>query len=548
MKTVERDDVTGAYREPAELDASGWRTLVTATNEIGRQIAQDYGVRLQFHPHADSYVMTQPQVERFLTDTDPEYVSLCLDTGHLAYGRADCTAIISRFPDRIGYVHIKQMDPAILAKAEAEDLAFGQAVAMGASCEPPSGLPDLPADPGRPGGTRHGTVHRGGAGHVPVRLQQAEADRGTDLPLSERQWPGRYGMTVRVGVIGTGMIGEDHVRRLTTVVAGAAVTAVTDVDKDRAAAVAERFGGPTVHASGEDVIADPGVDGVVVASWGPTHEEYVLASIEAGKPVFCEKPLATTPEACSRIIDAEIAAGRRLVQVGFMRRYDAGYRALKAVAADGSIGMPLLAHMAHRNPSVPPTVTSEMAINDSVVHEIDVTRWLLDEEITAVMIMSPKRSRKAAEGLQDPMIVVFRTASGVLVDDELSVNVRYGYDIQAEIVGETGNARLANAGAITVTSDRGRAAAVPADWRERFAGAYDEEFRAWIDDVGAGREASGPSSWDGYAAAVVADACISALHSFRGRLDQRAAPGPARLLRGGVMRSHWTRTCCAGCR
>ena len=176
-----------------------------------------------------------------------------------------------------------------------------------------------------------------------------------------------------------------------------------------------------------------------------------------------------------------------------MRRYDAGYRALKAVAADGSIGMPLLAHMAHRNPSVPPTVTSEMAINDSVVHEIDVTRWLLDEEITAVMIMSPKRSRRAAEGLQDPMIVVFRTASGVLVDDELSVNVRYGYDIQAEIVGETGNARLANAGAITVTSERGRAAAVPADWRERFVGAYDEEFRAWIDDVARAARPAGPA-------------------------------------------------------
>jgi myo-inositol 2-dehydrogenase/D-chiro-inositol 1-dehydrogenase len=100
-------------------------------------------------------------------------------------------------------------------------------------------------------------------------------------------------MTVRVGVIGTGMIGEDHVRRLTSVVAGASVTAVTDVDKDRAAAVAERFGGPTVHARGEDVIADPSVDAVVVASWGPTHEDYVLASIAAGKPVFCEKPLAT---------------------------------------------------------------------------------------------------------------------------------------------------------------------------------------------------------------------------------------------------------------
>jgi myo-inositol 2-dehydrogenase / D-chiro-inositol 1-dehydrogenase len=320
-------------------------------------------------------------------------------------------------------------------------------------------------------------------------------------------------MTVRVGVIGTGMIGEDHVRRLTRVVAGASVTAVTDVDKDRAAAVAERFGVPTVHANGEDVIADDQVDAVVVASWGPTHAEYVLASIAAGKPVFCEKPLATTPEACSRILAAEIAAGRRLVQVGFMRRYDAGYRDLRIAAANGSIGAPLLAHMAHRNPAVPPTVTSEMAINDSVVHEIDVTRWLLDEEITSVMILAPKRSRKAADGLQDPMVVVFRTGSGVLVDDELSVNVGYGYDIQAEIVGESGNARLASGGSIVVTNEAGRAAAVPADWRERFIGAYDEEFREWTDDVAAGREASGPSSWDGYAAAVVAGACITALHS-----------------------------------
>jgi inosose dehydratase len=138
-----RDDVTGEYLEPAELDAGGWRTMITAANEIGRQISEDYGVRLQFHPHADSHVMTQPQVERFLADTDPRYVSLCLDTGHLAYGRADSVEIIRRFPSRIGYVHIKQMDPGIVAKAEAEDLPFGQAVAMGASVEPPEGLPDI---------------------------------------------------------------------------------------------------------------------------------------------------------------------------------------------------------------------------------------------------------------------------------------------------------------------------------------------------------------------------------------------------------------------
>lgn len=139
-----RDDVTGEYLEPAELDADGWNTLIRSTNELGRIIAEEYGLTLQFHPHADSHVETQEQTERFLAETDARYVSLCLDTGHLAYRRADNVAIIRKFHDRIGYVHIKQMDPAIVAKAEREDLAFGQAVAMGASCEPPTGLPDIP--------------------------------------------------------------------------------------------------------------------------------------------------------------------------------------------------------------------------------------------------------------------------------------------------------------------------------------------------------------------------------------------------------------------
>jgi myo-inositol 2-dehydrogenase/D-chiro-inositol 1-dehydrogenase len=308
-------------------------------------------------------------------------------------------------------------------------------------------------------------------------------------------------MTVRLGVIGVGLIGEDHVRRLTTVVDGASVTAVTDVDSGRAETVAKQYGVPAVHSTGEDVIADPQVDAVVVASWGPTHEQYVLAGIAAGKPVFCEKPLATTREACERVLAAESAAGRRLVQVGFMRRYDDAYRAVKTALAGGSIGVPLLAHMAHRNPAVPPTVTSEDAINDSAVHEIDVTRWLLGEEITSVAVLSPKRSSHAAAGLQDPMVVMFRTASGVLVDDELGLNVRYGYDIRCEVVCETGQARLPS-------SDP-----VPPDWRVRFSDAYDTEFRAWVADVTAGRPPSGPSAWDGYAATVVAGACVSALRS-----------------------------------
>jgi inosose dehydratase len=140
-----RDDTTGAYLEPAELTGEEWTRMVRAADELGRIVAGDYGVALQFHPHADSHVETQDQTERFLADTDPRFVNLCLDTGHLAYRRADSVELIRRYPERIGYVHIKQMDPDVVARAEREDLAFGQAVALGASCEPPAGLPDVPS-------------------------------------------------------------------------------------------------------------------------------------------------------------------------------------------------------------------------------------------------------------------------------------------------------------------------------------------------------------------------------------------------------------------
>ena len=321
-------------------------------------------------------------------------------------------------------------------------------------------------------------------------------------------------MTVRIGVIGTGMIGEDHIRRLTDVVSGAEVSAVTDVDADRAKSVADRFGGTaTVHSTGHDLIADENVDAIVIASWGPTHAEFVLACVAAGKPVFCEKPLATTAEDCRRVVQAEAATGRRLVQVGFMRRYDAAYRSLKRTVDAGTIGAPLLMHCAHRNPSVPDSVTTSDVLTDSVVHEVDLVRWLFDDEITSVRVLRPKRSSLAAAVLHDPLVVVFQLAGGVMIDVELSVNIRYGYDIRGEVVGETGVAQLADAAMTQVNTAAGSIRPVPANWRERFIVSYDTEFQEWVDGVAAGADATGPSAWDGYAATVVTDACNAAYDS-----------------------------------
>jgi sugar phosphate isomerase/epimerase len=136
-------DLDGNFTEPPELDAEGWRTLVDATSRLGRILNDEYGVTAAFHPHADSHVGTQAQVERFLHDTDPDSVSLCLDTGHIAYYGGDSLELIRKYPDRIGYLHMKQADPAVIEQVEAERLPFAEAVRRGVMCEPPQGVPDV---------------------------------------------------------------------------------------------------------------------------------------------------------------------------------------------------------------------------------------------------------------------------------------------------------------------------------------------------------------------------------------------------------------------
>ncbi len=138
-----RDPVSGEVLEDPQLTDEQWPAYAERVNRLAAAIRDEYGLRFQFHPHADSHVDTQANVERFLALTDPEVVSLCLDTGHISYCGGDNLQIIRDHPDRIGYLHLKQVDPAVVDKVHAEGLGFGEAVKLGAMCEPPNGVPEM---------------------------------------------------------------------------------------------------------------------------------------------------------------------------------------------------------------------------------------------------------------------------------------------------------------------------------------------------------------------------------------------------------------------
>ncbi|MFE1440314.1 Gfo/Idh/MocA family protein [Streptomyces sp. NPDC058739] len=328
-----------------------------------------------------------------------------------------------------------------------------------------------------------------------------------------------------VAVLGAGHMGADHIRRLDRVVSGARVAAVADPDVDRAEQALAGISGAEVHAEAEAALDAPGVRAVLIASPGEAHEKALLAAFARGLPVLCEKPMVPGSEGALRVLEAEARLGRRLVQIGFMRRYDAEYRRLKAVLDEGRLGRPLMLHCVHRNVSSPPDFTSAMLIDSSVTHEIDAARWLLGQELTAVTVLRPRPSSGAPEGLLDPQFVLFETEGGALVDVEVFVNCGFGYQVRCEAVCEAGSARIGEGHGMLVTSAGTAREEVAQDYLVRFADAYDREVQAWVDATRRGR-VTGPSAWDGYAASVVAEAGVRAQESGT-RVAVGLAPRPA---------------------
>ncbi len=319
---------------------------------------------------------------------------------------------------------------------------------------------------------------------------------------------------LRVGVIGVGVMGADHAERLVNRIAGARLVAVSDPDTARADRLAAQFDGVRSIAGAVALVADAAVDAVLIASPGLVHEEQVLACIEHGKHVLCEKPLTMDAESSLRVVEAEARAGRPLIQVGFMRRFDPEYAQLKQLLDSGSLGRTLLLHNVHRNKSVPESFRSEMIVRDSLVHEVDVCRWLFGEEITEITVLAPAPTGLVAEGVLDPQLAIFRMAGGGLATTEVFVNSRVGYEVRCEAVAEQGNATIGLGESVFVRSEGRYGGTIPDDFRLRFSRAYDLEVQAWVGASSRG-EVVGPTSWDGYAASAVCEAGLEALATGR---------------------------------
>ena len=316
---------------------------------------------------------------------------------------------------------------------------------------------------------------------------------------------------LNVGIIGCGAIGRDHCRRIIETVPGATVVAVADYVAAAADDTAAKFGIRSFGNDCDGMIADPQVEAVVITSIDPTHHDYVMKTLAQKKWCFCEKPLSQNAADCEEIINREVEIGKRLVQVGFMRHYDRGYAEMKRIIDTGEIGKPLLIKACHRNVSQGPGFKTENGITNVAIHELDICRWLLDDEYEDAQAVRVRQSENSNKGYDNPQVVLLRTKKGCFIDVEVQVADGYGYDIQCEVVCENGTVKLPDPYAVVrrsrpdVNKDPSAAMPIMTDWKERFIEAYDIEFCQWVQSVENDRLV-GPSAWDGYVACVAGDA------------------------------------------
>jgi myo-inositol 2-dehydrogenase/D-chiro-inositol 1-dehydrogenase len=292
-------------------------------------------------------------------------------------------------------------------------------------------------------------------------------------------------------------------------IAGVEVTIVMDADPARAARLASSFGARTVEDAGA-LIASGAIDAVVVASPNETHPELVEAAIAAGKHVLCEKPLALGAGEARRVVAREAEAGRRLVQVGFMRRYDPRHASLAGLLHAGRAGQIALVRVWHHSVAGNFTMSVDHALRSAMVHDFDALAWLAAGPPRAVSAVTVRAGPPEGGWDADFIHVRCRFGDGALGVVEFHAKSAAGYAVGAEVAGSAGTLTMAASPAPVLRTASGATQAADPDWFARFDDAYRLQAAAWVAAV-RGDGPPGPGAPEGLASLLVAEAALASL-------------------------------------
>ena len=331
---------------------------------------------------------------------------------------------------------------------------------------------------------------------------------------------------LRIGVIGTGSLGTDHIERFTERIYNAEVTALYDVFP-KEGKFAARY-----EKSYMDVANAKDVDAIILTTPNNTHEQIMMDLVKVGKPIFCEKPLTNTAEGCKRIIDEEMKASKPFIQVGFMRRFDPDYNVMyNELRKPDYLGKILMMHSQHRSgqggiETKGPRIggikvegtfeeVSKQTIPDGPIHDIDTCRWLMndpDDHYESALTIWPIKSKYCTVS-QRPAFYILKTKKGVMVTVESSGGFHGQYDINLEVVCDDGVINFPSFQQPRIRRDGKDGVSCPLNHLLRFKTAFDIELQKWVDGVLAGSYVNGASAWDAYINCCATDALARSIDS-----------------------------------
>ncbi|HXP59640.1 MAG TPA: inositol 2-dehydrogenase [Dongiaceae bacterium] len=295
---------------------------------------------------------------------------------------------------------------------------------------------------------------------------------------------------LNIGIIGAGRIGKVHAETLAFRVPEARALSITDLNRAAAEQAASRCGIPTVTDSADQILADPAIAAVLICSSTDTHTQLIVRAAQAGKHIFCEKPIAHSLAQIDAALAAVQHAGVKL-QIGFNRRFDPNFARIRAAVVGGEIGSPRLLHIISRDPAPPPIAYVKVSggiFLDMTIHDFDLARFLIGDEVeevyaTAGVMVDPAIGEA---GDWDTALITLRFRHGVMGVIDNCRQAAYGYDQRAEILGSAGKIATENCypNQAAISTAQGVRRDLPFNFfMDRYSESYSNEIRAFVRSI-----------------------------------------------------------------